>query len=63
MNAAVTHYDAVNFDYRSEFGRNRAGTNTPSRSASNRPSHGRRRGKSPQQFNGIHRRRCKKISW
>ncbi|MCA9264895.1 MAG: hypothetical protein KDA60_13640 [Planctomycetales bacterium] len=29
---------------------------------SRRPSFG-RRGKSPQQFNGIHRRRKKKIQW
>ena len=28
-----------------------------------RPEHGRRRGKSPQLVNGIHRRRKRKISW
>jgi hypothetical protein len=29
----------------------------------NRPTHGRRRGKSPQSVNGIHRRRNRKMSW
>ncbi len=28
-----------------------------------RPSYGRRRGKSPQSVNGIHRRRNRKMSW
>jgi hypothetical protein len=28
-----------------------------------RPSYGRRRGKSPQSFNGIHRRRRRKLAW
>jgi hypothetical protein len=28
-----------------------------------RPSHSRRRGKSPQSINGIHRRRNRKITW
>lgn len=29
----------------------------------NRPTHGRRRGKSPQSVNGIHRRRNRKMAW
>jgi len=29
----------------------------------NRPTHGRKRGKSPQSVNGIHRRRNRKIAW
>jgi hypothetical protein len=28
-----------------------------------RPAHGRRRGKSPQSVNGIHRRRNRKMAW
>ena len=28
-----------------------------------RPNHGRRRGKSPQSVNGIHRRRNRKMAW
>ena len=32
-------------------------------SKQHRPTHGRRRGKSPQSVNGIHRRRKRKISW
>ena len=64
MNAAVTNYDTVDFDYRTEFGSSSGRRkSTPSRSTSNRPSFGRKRGKHPQQFNGIHRRRKKKISW
>jgi hypothetical protein len=29
----------------------------------NRPTHGRKRGKSPQSVNGIHRRRNRKMAW
>jgi hypothetical protein len=29
----------------------------------NRPTMGRRRGKTPQSFNGIHRRRRRKLAW
>lgn len=32
-------------------------------SKQSRPSMGRRRGKSPQSFNGIHRRRRRKLAW
>lgn len=28
-----------------------------------RPTHGRKRGKTPQSFNGIHRRRRRKVAW
>jgi hypothetical protein len=28
-----------------------------------RPTYGRRRGKTPQSFNGIHRRRRRKVAW
>ncbi len=38
------------------------GTSTPS-SRSKRQTFGRGRSKTPQQFNGIHRRRRKKIRW
>lgn len=39
---------------------------TPERirsSKRHRPTYGRRRGKSPQSFNGIHRRRRRKLVW
>jgi len=32
-------------------------------SKQNRPTMGRRRGKAPQSFNGIHRRRRRKMAW
>lgn len=53
-------YEAADVDYatdnfrsseRCEFGQRR------------RPAMGRRRGKAPQSFNGIHRRRRRKINW
>ena len=53
-------YDANELDY---------GTNdfreTERLDASNRrrPSMGRKRGKTPQSFNGIHRRRRRKLAW
>lgn len=40
-----------------------AADDTVGRSRSRTSAFGRRRGKSPQQFNGIHRRRNKKMSW
>ncbi len=42
--------------------RTKGGTGTPS-SRSKRQTFGRGRSKTPQQFNGIHRRRRKKIRW
>ena len=53
-------YEALEADY---------GTDTFRRTMSvkstkqQRPTHGRRRGKSPQSVNGIHRRRKRKMSW
>jgi hypothetical protein len=53
-------YEAADLDYvtdnfrsteRGEFGQRR------------RPTMGRRRGKAPQSFNGIHRRRKRKMNW
>jgi hypothetical protein len=35
----------------------------PKTSKRNRPTHGRRRGKTPQSVNGIHRRRNRKLAW
>ncbi len=62
MNATVTGYDDVQFDYKVEF---RHGTtkNAPSRKSASSRTIGRRRGKGPQLFNGIHRRRRKSITW
>ena len=60
MNAAISNYDEQEFNYRSRENRK---TSTP-------PSHARRSRqfgaggvKTPVQFNGIHRRRSKKINW
>ena len=60
MNAAISNYDDNEFDYRS--GDKRKQVTPPSHSRRSRHS-ARRRVKSPVQFNGIHRRRSKKISW
>lgn len=60
MNATINqYYDGLECNFKVEF-RHRQAT-APSKS-SNRPSHS-RRGQSPLQFNGIHRRRRKKIMW
>jgi hypothetical protein len=60
MNAAIPNYDDQEFSYRSR----------EPRDASSAPNHARRsramarrRAKTPAQFNGIHRRRRKKINW
>jgi hypothetical protein len=53
-------YDATDLDYSFE------GFRTIERFAESqrrRPQMGRRRGKAPQSFNGIHRRRRRKITW
>jgi hypothetical protein len=53
-------YEASEWDYANE------GFRTVERirsSKQNRPTMGRRRGKVPQSFNGIHRRRRRKLAW
>jgi len=60
MNAAITQFADKEPDYKVEF-RHRE---TPSRSTkSNSPRFARKRGKQPQSFNGIHRRRKKRVQW
>ncbi len=61
MNATITGQDN-SFDYKVEF---RHANNVPRRKSltSSSRSFGKRRGKGPQLFNGIHRRRRKNISW
>ena len=60
MNAAISNYDDNEFDYRS--GDTRKRVTPPSHTRRSRHS-AKRRIKAPVQFNGIHRRRSKKISW
>ena len=60
MNAAISNYDDNEFDYRSV--ENRKRVSPPSHSRRSRHS-ARRRAKAPVQFNGIHRRRSKKMNW
>ncbi|MCP4190505.1 MAG: hypothetical protein GY768_07735 [Planctomycetaceae bacterium] len=60
MNAETSSYDDNDFDHRS--GENRKRVNPPSHARRSRNA-ARRRAKAPDQFNGIHRRRSKKISW
>jgi hypothetical protein len=53
-------YEATDFDYGTESFRavERVGS-----SKRHRPAMGRQRGKTPQSFNGMHRRRRRKITW
>jgi hypothetical protein len=62
MNAMNTGNDDRQFDYKVEF---RQGRTAPTRSSQSKASStfGRRRGKGPQLYNGIHRRRRKAITW
>jgi hypothetical protein len=60
MNAASSNYDDQEFSYRAR--ENRDVSSAPNHARRARAL-GRRRGKAPAQFNGIHRRRRKKISW
>ena len=53
-------YEALEADYGTDTFRR----STPITSPKSRPpTYGRRRGKSPQSVNGIHRRRRRKIAW
>lgn len=59
MNYLISNFDDNESGYVVQFRSHEA----PSESKAKRPTMGRRRGKAPQQFNGIHRRRNKKIRW
>ena len=59
MNASNSQYDSQGAEYRVSF-RDQTAHRAPS---ARRPKFGRKRGRGPQLFNGIHRRRKKKISW
>ena len=60
MNAAMTLYEEQEFAYRVKI----RCSNGPKRTKSaNRPRYGRSRGQQPVLFNGIHRRRKKRIMW
>ena len=53
-------YEALEVDYSTDTFRR----SSPIKSSKQRrPTHGRKRGKSPQSVNGIHRRRRRKLSW
>jgi hypothetical protein len=60
MNAAISNYEDNDFSYRS---REKSKKLTPPSHSRRSSNSARRRGKSPEQFNGIHRRRSKKINW
>jgi hypothetical protein len=53
-------YEATDLDYGMESFRSVERFDSGQR---RRPQMGRRRGKAPQSFNGIHRRRRRKINW
>ncbi|MEM8678204.1 MAG: hypothetical protein AAGF97_02510 [Planctomycetota bacterium] len=62
MNASSNSFND-DFDQAVSFRRSSSTSGTTNANRAKRGSFGRRRGKGPQQFNGIHRRRTKKISW
>ncbi len=53
-------YEALEADYGLDTFRR---TKAVKSSKQHRPAHGRKRGKSPQSVNGIHRRRKRKMAW
>ena len=55
-----TYTDDGNVEYSVKF---RTSNGSAASKRPEQPTMGRRRGKTPQQFNGIHRRRRKKIRW
>ena len=61
MNAATTNYEEQEFDY---VARSRRGDTVSAPQRSKRPEYSSKsRGQAPSRFNGIHRRRSKKIKW
>ena len=54
------NYEALEADYGMDTFRR---TSAIKSSKQQRPAHGRKRGKSPQSVNGIHRRRKRKMAW
>ena len=56
----IQSYELEDMDYGNDrFSRKKSANSAKT----NRPTHGRRRGKSPTSVNGIHRRRRRKMSW
>lgn len=56
----IQSYELDDMDY----GNDRFSRRAPAKQVkTNRPTHGRRRGKAPTSVNGIHRRRRRKMSW
>jgi hypothetical protein len=53
-------YEATDLNYGTDSFRSAERVDASSR---RKPAMGRRRGKAPQSFNGIHRRRRRKINW
>jgi len=60
MNVAITNYEDQAISY-SVKARVAPAIDRPKKS--NQPTYGRRRGKNPTSFNGIHRRRNKRTAW
>ncbi len=60
MNTAITHYEDREIEYQ-VFTRKTAVPPQPKRAQ--RAIYARRRGKTPSSFNGMHRRRNKKVRW
>ena len=62
MNAALTTNEDHEFNYGVSIRRYESSSRATAKS-SNTPRYSRRRGKATAQFNGMHRRRSKKIKW
>lgn len=64
MNISIAEFQDTLVDQSSDrWSRNPSKSTSSGSSGNERKTYSRRRGKSPQQFNGIHRRRRKKIRW
>jgi len=61
MNMASNDYEDQEIQYKTEF--RYRGDRPAAKQQSSRPTYGRRRGKAPQQHNGMHRRRRRRIMW
>jgi hypothetical protein len=61
MNASVTSLEELGMDYGQTFRTKSSAART--HDTSRRPKYGRLKGSEPKKFNGIHRRRRKKINW
>lgn len=63
MNISVANYEALFEEFSADVAGDRTQQSLSKKTVNPRFDRQRRHRKSPQQFNGIHRRRAKKIRW